>query len=178
MGDNNPKTTRQETEDAAQKLLKRPTLEEAEAQLTSVVDQIIAAATELVPGIHFETVYDRSTSLCDPPFDDTFGRKVTLQGHSGGPIPEDKWPAFLAKATELAGTVGATWTQKVREEPGTTTSSTPDPVPEYGRHDVNFFNPETGTTIRLGTDKATFVRGSVGCYLPKDKFDNPIRPTT
>jgi hypothetical protein len=44
-------TGEQETAEAAQILLDRPSLEDTEAQVQLAVEQIAAAATELVPGM-------------------------------------------------------------------------------------------------------------------------------
>lgn len=182
LRDNDKPTTQQETEEAARKLQSRPTLEEAEAQMQQVMEQIASAATELVPNMRFEWTRDRSTPDCAQPFDRTYGRQVYLRNLvSPEPFPEDKWPTFMARAKELAATVGATWSQQIVEEPSGTTEtspSSPGAAPQYGDHDVNFYNSDTGDTVRVGTSKATVIAATVGCHLPKDKFDNPIRPTS
>lgn len=178
MSDSDRPTTQQETEDAARKLQQRPNLEDAEAQVQQVMDQIAAAATNLAPTLQFEWIDDRTTPSCDKPFDRTNGRKVYMRNlWARAPFPEDQWPTFFTQVRDLAATVGATWVQPIRDEIPTSTPTTV-PSPEFRQHDVNFFNPETGTTIRVGTDKATIISATVGCHLPKDKFDNPIRPTS
>ncbi|WP_067544112.1 LppA family lipoprotein [Nocardia crassostreae] len=182
LRDNEKPTTQQETDEAARRLQQRPSLEEAEAQLQQVMEQIAAAGTELVPAVRFEWVDDRSMPDCDAPYDRTYGRKVFMRKlwAQGQPYPEAEWPAFLAKAKELAATVGATWSQQIREEPSGTTGPAPsnDPAaPEYGRHDINFVNPDNGTTVRIMTNKATVITATLGCHLPKDRLDDPIKPT-
>lgn len=177
LGNSDRPTTQQETEEAARELRNRPNLEDSEAQVQRVMEQIASAATELVPTMRFEWVDDRMASECAKPFDRTNGSIVYMRKlWSLDPFPEVKWPAFIAKTGELAGTLGATESQTVRDE----SSATPDPtpaIPEYGRHDVNFFNSETGTSVRVSTNKATVITAQVGCHLPKGKFDNPIPPT-
>lgn len=180
LGDNDRPTTRQQTEEAARELRTRPSLEDAEAGVHSVMERIAGAATELVPTMRFEWVNDRMASDCTKPFDKTNGRIVYMRNlMAQEPFPEDRWPEFFSKAQELAGTLGATWSQTVRGDQSTSSAPAPSTTPavaEFGRHDVNFYNPDTGTSIRIRAFKATVISATVGCHLPKDKFDTPIPP--
>ncbi|WP_280240704.1 LppA family lipoprotein [Nocardia abscessus] len=167
-GDPYEATSEQDTERATQQLLSRPSIEDVEPRVQAIVEQIGAAAAELVPGMHWKWNRDSELLSCDRPFDQTSGRKVHLRLlYSGTPIPDEIWPRFFERARALAATLGATTQQTVHNGPST----------GVGR-DVNFYNPEDGTAIRIGSQRATVISGIVGCHLPRADFGSPIPPTS
>ncbi|QIS08809.1 LppA family lipoprotein [Nocardia arthritidis] len=171
---NPPHTSEKDTAEAAQRLLKLPPLEDAEAELRAVVQQIGAAATELVPGMKWEWNRDPMRSDCPAPYDQTNGQISYLRHYySDTPIPDDVWPQFLDRVRTIAATVGATAPETMQNQSGTASSP--------GNHDVWFSNPSSGTTIKVGTQRASVISATVGCHLPKDKFSSPTptpKPTS
>ncbi|MEG8183826.1 hypothetical protein GZH49_35745 [Nocardia terpenica] len=162
--DNKP-TSPQETARATQNLLGRPSLEDTEARLRSVVEQIAAAGTELVPGMQWYWNGDREMGGCDKPYDDTEGRIAYLPDYvSNTPIPDAVWSAFLERVRPIAAQMGAT--------APTTMQNT------HGNYEVWFSSPDDGTTIKVGSQAATVISGIVGCHLPRDKYDTTVRPTS
>ncbi|WP_280491065.1 LppA family lipoprotein [Nocardia asiatica] len=165
--DPNPRTTDEETRQATQQLLDRPSLEEAERQARTIMEQIGTVAGELVPGIRLGPNRDREVASCPRPFDQTEGRTVRLQNlYSDTRIPDDVWHVYVERVRALAATLGAIQQRQATEEPST----------GAGRG-VNFYNPDTGTTIWIGSDRVTIISGTVGCHLPQDKFGSPIPAT-
>ncbi|MFI5783158.1 LppA family lipoprotein [Nocardia sp. NPDC051570] len=167
MDDQHKPTSSQDTAAAAQRLLQRPSLEDSDAQLQGVVEQIGAAATELVPGLRWEWQRDKMRLDCSPPYDQTNGRMLNLRLYvstPNQPIPDNVWPQFIDRIRPIAATVGATAPGTMQDQPG--------------NHDVRFVNPDDGTTIKVGSQVATVIGGTVGCRLPRDQFNTPIRPTS
>ncbi|KZM69659.1 LppA family lipoprotein [Nocardia terpenica] len=164
-GDSSKPTSDKETAAATQRLLGRPSLEDAEAQLRSAVEQIAAAGTDLIPGMQWSWNRERTPSGCDKPYDRTDGRIVYLQEYvSNTPVPDNVWQAFAERAHAIAAQVGATTPETMQNAPG--------------NHDVWFFNPEDGTTIKIGSQVATVISGTVGCHLPASRLTPPTRPTS
>ncbi len=165
--DPHPRTTDEETRQATQQLLDRPSLEEAERQVRTIMEQIGTVAGELVPGIRLGPNRDREVASCPRPFDQTEGRTVRLQNlYSDTRIPDDVWQMYVERVRALVATLGAIQQRQATEEPSA----------EVGRG-ANFYNPDTGTTIWIGSDRVTIISGTVGCHLPQDKFGSTIPST-
>ncbi|MBF6062823.1 hypothetical protein IU500_13420 [Nocardia terpenica] len=165
MDDQQKPTGEKETAEAAQKLLQRPSLEEATAQMQSIVEQIAAVASDLIPGMKWEWVDERSRHDCPKPYDQTDGQAMSLPNYwaRNTPIPDDQWPQFIARVRPIAATVGAIAPETMQDKPGA--------------HDLWFYNNDDGTTIKIASDKATVISGRTGCRLPADRFNSPTRPT-
>ncbi|RDI56003.1 LppA family lipoprotein [Nocardia mexicana] len=167
MDDQHTPTGPQDTAAAAQRLQQRPSLEDSAAQLQQLVEQIGAAATELVPGLRWEWQNDEMSKACPPPYDRTNGRILNLRLYvstPNTPLPDDIWPRFVERVRPLAATVGATAPETMQDQ--------------TGKHDVRFVNPDDGTTIKIGSQATTVIGGTVGCRLPHDQFATPVRPTS
>ncbi|RDI68019.1 LppA family lipoprotein [Nocardia pseudobrasiliensis] len=157
MNDQREPTDPAETAAAAQRLRQRPTLEDSERQLQRVVEQIAAAATELVPELRWRWEREKTRLDCPPPYDRTDGRMLELALYvtPDQPIPDRLWPQFIERIRPIAATVGATAPNAVQDR--------------AGRHDVRFVNPDDGTTIKVGSQVATVIGATVGCRLPRDR---------
>jgi hypothetical protein len=158
-------TGQKETAEATQRLLTRPSLEDTETQVRSVVEQIAAAGSQLMPGTQWYWHRDRTPSGCNKPYDQTDGRIVYLQNYvSDTPVPDDVWPVFLERSRAITAQIGAT---------------APETMPgKAGNYEVWFSNPDDGTTIKVGSQAATVISAIVGCHLPRDGFTTPPRPTS
>ncbi|GAB2699670.1 LppA family lipoprotein [Nocardia thraciensis] len=157
MDSHDQQTGDQATAEAARRLQQWPSLEDTEAQMRAVVEQIAAAASELVPGLKWDWVDDRlRDDSCIEPFDRTAGQMMNLQNYwARQPIPDDQWPQFLDRARAIAATVGATAPDAMQNHPG--------------KHDIWFSNPADGATIKIATSAATVISARTGCRLPHDQ---------
>ncbi|WP_194819800.1 LppA family lipoprotein [Nocardia sp. XZ_19_385] len=157
-----------ETAAAAQQLQQRSSMEDATAEINGVVEQIAAAASELVPGLRFYWNREESTTRCGRPFDRTNGLKRTLRNYvASAPIPDEVWPTLVGRVNEIVAKVGASnpaVMQDINSVPGTP-----------GNHDIWFSNPDIGTVIKVGSQKATVISATTGCHLKRADFANPIR---
>ncbi|RJO76777.1 hypothetical protein D5S18_11020 [Nocardia panacis] len=161
-----PHTDAKETAEAAQRLRSLPPLEDAETELENIVQQVGAAATELIPGMKWQWNRELTRSYCTAPYDQTNGRISYLRHYySDTPIPDEIWPQLIERVRVIVATVGATTPDIMQDRSGTASSP--------GNHDVWFSNPTTGTTITVGTQQASVITGTVGCHLPKDGFNSP-----
>ncbi|MEV0292467.1 LppA family lipoprotein [Nocardia sp. NPDC050710] len=163
--DSNTPTSEQETAEAVRQLLNRPSLEDTEERVRSVVEQIAAVGSELVPGMRWQWIDDRRGSDCGRPFDRTRGIEMNLPNYwtRDVPIPDSIWPQFLARVHLIAADVGATAVEVMQDRPAA--------------HDIWFSSPD-GITIKVTTKRATVISASTGCRLFSDRFDSPIRPTS
>jgi hypothetical protein len=164
-------TGEQETAEAAQILLDRPSLEDTEAQVQLAVEQIAAAATELVPGMRWEWHRDALASDCPTPYDQTEGQTVNLPFYvSSTPIPDEVWPRYVERVRAIAANFGATAPEVMQDRTASPGS--------FGNHDVWFSNAADGTTFKVSSQVSAVIAGKVGCRLPRDKFSTPIRATS
>ncbi|MCV7258542.1 LppA family lipoprotein [Mycobacterium shimoidei] len=144
-----------EAANATARLKMMPSLEETEAQLKETIEQIGAKASSLVPSLVWTWHREPSRAGCTPPYEQSDGQLVLMPNYvSDIPIPENSWKPVFEIARDAAAKLGANSIQVFRDSPD--------------NHDVEFFN-ETGTSIRLGTQKAALISGSTGCRLPRDK---------
>lgn len=140
---------------AAATLNTLPSLEDTQTQLKTTIEQIAAAATAIVPTLAWHWLDEPSHGGCSPPYEQSDGELVLMPKYvSDTPIPEDSWKPVFEIARDAAAKLGATTLEVFRDAPG--------------NHDVEFFN-ETGTSLRLGSQKAALISGSTGCRLPRNK---------
>lgn len=154
---NNPyqPTDPSEATRAATSLTSLPSLEDTQAELTSVIEQIGRAASAIAPTLVWRWNREPSRGGCNPPYEQSEGELILMPNYvSDFPIPEQSWGQVLAVARDAAARMGATSTEVFHDEPGF--------------HDVRFYN-ETGTAVRIGSQKAALISGSTGCRLPRDK---------
>ncbi|WP_100483797.1 LppA family lipoprotein [Mycobacteroides abscessus] len=148
-------TPQTEAAKALEELKTLPSLEDTEARVQAAVDEIIAATTQLVPGVKWRKFDDRTIGNCEPPYDQSAGKRVFLPKYvSEVPVPEENWHQVYEIARKEAAEIGATKSDALQDIPG--------------KHDFRFYN-DTGTAIRIGSQKTAMVAGYTGCRLPAAK---------
>jgi len=148
-------TDSSEATKAAAALTALPALEDTERQLTAAIEQIGQQAAAIVPGLAWHWHREASRGGCNPPYEQSEGQLILLPNYvSDTPIPDENWNQVLVIAKDAATKFGATNMEVFHGAPGF--------------HDVRFYN-DTGTDIRLGSQKAALISGSTGCRLPRNK---------
>ncbi|MDM2429419.1 lipoprotein LppV [Mycobacteroides abscessus subsp. massiliense] len=140
---------------ALEELKTLPSLEETKARIQAAVDEIIATTTQLVPSLKWQRFDDGETGNCESPYDQSEGKRVFLPKYvSEVPVPEENWNQVYEIARKTAAEIGATKSDALQDIPG--------------KHDFRFYN-DTGTAIRIGSQKTAMVAGYTGCRLPAAK---------
>jgi hypothetical protein len=140
---------------AALALQSLPTLEDAKAQVTAAVEHVGQQISALVPAVAYAWRHDESRGGCSPPYEQSEGQEILLASYvSDVPIPEANWKQAYNIASAAADGLGATEVTVFKDAPDD--------------HDVQF-SSDTGTLLRLGSQKAALITGSTGCRLPADK---------
>ncbi|WP_161976562.1 LppA family lipoprotein [Mycolicibacterium sp. CH28] len=140
---------------AAAALTSLPTLEDTKAQLTAIIEQVGQRISAIAPGVVFTWRREESRGGCTPPYEQSDGNEILLASYvSDVPIPEQDWKKAYNIASQSARTIGATTLTVFQDAPNF--------------HDVQFAS-DTGTVLRLGSQKAALLTGSTGCRLPADR---------
>ncbi|SED16813.1 Lipoprotein [Rhodococcus jostii] len=138
---------------AAADLRGRPSLADAERQVTHAVVRISEAAGTIAPDTQWRWHRERSQGGgCPGPYAYTDGLSVTTQALlSDTPIGDAEWPAVLAAAREIATDAGMSRVDVHVDRPG--------------HHDVTL-SSEDGNRITFATYRAATIRGITGCRHP------------
>jgi len=140
---------------AATALHSLPALEDTQAQLTSTIEHVGQQISAIAPNVRFAWRRESHSVGCNPPYEQSEGRAILMPSYvSDVPIPEQNWQQAYDIAAQAAGTLDATAVTVFQDEPDF--------------HDVQF-SSSTGTTLRLGSQKAALITGSTGCRLPANK---------
>jgi hypothetical protein len=140
---------------AAKSLDDLPSLEDTEAELTSVIEQLGHDASTIVPTLTWRWLDEPSRGGCSPPYEQSEGELILLANYvSETPIPDENWDQVLAIARDAAAKLGTTGMEVFQDAPR--------------NHDVRFYN-KTRTALRIGSQKAALISGDTGCRLPRDK---------
>jgi hypothetical protein len=133
-----------------------PSFEDTKAQVQAVMNEITAAASQLIPSITWETPHEGSGDNCERPYEQTDGKRYFLPDEVavGVPVTEQQWAKIQEAAKESAAKIGATEIQVMQDHPG--------------NHDVGFYGP-TGIFVKVGYRGNLVVSGYTGCRLPRDK---------
>jgi hypothetical protein len=140
---------------AATSLTSLPTLEDTKAQVTSTIEHVGEQISAIVPTVRFTWRREESRGGCSPPYEQSDGQEILMPKYvSDVPIPEQNWKQAYDIASQAANELGAANVTVFKEAPND--------------HDVQFSNG-TGTTLRLGSQRAALITGSTGCRLPANK---------
>ncbi|ORW02542.1 LppA family lipoprotein [Mycobacterium kyorinense] len=134
-----------------------PSFEDTQAQVQAAIDQIKAAASQLIPSIIWETPSEGSSENCQRrPYDqaDAQGYFLPHAVAVGVPVSEQQWTKIQEAAKESAAKLDATEVQVMKDQPG--------------NHDVGYYGP-TGLFIKVSYGGNLVVSGYTGCRLPRDK---------
>jgi hypothetical protein len=142
---------------AAKSLDDLPSLEDTEAELASVIEQLGHDAATIAPTLRWQWHDEPGPSRggCNPPYEQSDGEEILMRKYvSDTPIPDENWNQVLAIARDAAAKLGTTGMEVFQDAPG--------------KHDVRFYN-KTGTALRIGSQIAALITGSTGCRLSRDK---------
>ncbi|WP_167104978.1 LppA family lipoprotein [Mycobacterium sp. DL592] len=140
---------------AAASLTSLPTLEDTKAQLTSAIEHVGQKISALAPAVTFAWRREESRVGCRPPYEQSEGQVIMLPSYvSDVPVPEQDWKQAYDIAAQAARSLGADSVTVFKDAPDD--------------HDVQF-SSDTGTIVRLASQKAAVVSGHTGCRLPADK---------
>ncbi|WP_431950478.1 LppA family lipoprotein [Nocardia lijiangensis] len=159
LGEPAPPPSADEIAAATAELTDFPSSESAERQVSSVVDQIAAAASAIDPALHWSRSEDRALGPCYGPYAHTGGRRVVLpRYHADGSLPEGAWPGFQEAARALAASAGATDVL-----PGG--NSSPDRHVTFEGADGAEWDSNTELSVFADARSMT-ITATVGCRLP------------
>jgi hypothetical protein len=140
---------------AASTLTSLPSLEDTKTQMIATMEQVGQRISTAVPTTKFTWRHDESRVGCRPPFEQSDGQVILLPSYvSDVPIPEPNWKQAYDIIAAAAKILGAESVLVFKDAPGD--------------HDVQFSN-DTGTVLRLASQKAAVVSGHTGCRLPASK---------
>ena len=133
-----------------------PSFEDTKTQVQAAMDEITAAASQLIPSITWETPNEGSGGTCLRPYEQTDGRDYFLPHEvaENVDVSEQNWAKIQEVAKEAAAKLDATEMQVMKDQPR--------------NHDVGFYGP-TGLFIKVGYAGNLVVSGYTGCRLPRDK---------
>ncbi|WP_292981528.1 LppA family lipoprotein [Mycobacterium sp.] len=141
---------------AVETLKSLPSFEDTQTQVQAAINQITAAASQLIPTIAWETPQEGSGDQCERPYEKTDGKRFFLpnQVAANVDVSESNWAKIQTAAKDAAAKLEATEIQVMKDQPG--------------NHDVGFYGP-TGLFIKVGYRGNLVVSGYTGCRLPRDK---------
>lgn len=144
------------TAGAALDLKALPSLEDTKAQVQAAMNEITAAASNVVPAIIWETANNADIGNCSKPYDQSDGQSAYLPNAIANhvAISEHDWTPILEAATKAAAKLAATDSQVMQNKPG--------------NHDVRFYGP-AGISVGIGFEQSLVVTGYTGCRLPRNK---------
>ena len=131
-------------------LRERPSLEQEQARLTAVQDQILEALSTRLGLTAWSQADEGNASRCgDYPDSDGFSASLPMQALTGG-VPDAAWDRAVAIIEEVAGPAGFGQTDTVVDLPG--------------EHEV-VLTGERESRLRFGTALNATLRFEVGCHL-------------
>lgn len=133
-----------------------PSFEDTQTQVAATMNEITAAAKQLIPSIVWETLDEGEGGNCERPYEQTDGKRYFLPDAVARDVAvsEQAWAKLEQAAKEAAAKLDATEVQVMQNQPG--------------NHDVGFYGP-TGLFIKVGYRGNLVVSGYTGCRLPQDK---------
>ncbi|GAY13293.1 LppA family lipoprotein [Mycobacterium sp. shizuoka-1] len=140
---------------AAAELTSLPSLEDTKSSMIAVIEDVGQQISVAVPAVRFTWRLDEGRVGCTPPYEQSQGQEILLAKYASDvPIPEQNWKQAYDLMSKAAAGLGATTVTVFQN------------APEF--HDVQF-SSDTGTVLRLASQKAALITGSTGCRLPADK---------
>lgn len=133
-----------------------PSFEDTQTQVAATMNEITAAAKQLIPSIVWEKLDEGEGGNCERPYEQTAGKRYFLPDAVARDVAvsEQAWAKLEQAAKEAAAKLDATEVQVMQNQPG--------------NHDVGFYGP-TGLFIKVGYRGNLVVSGYTGCRLPQDK---------
>ncbi|ULP47749.2 MULTISPECIES: LppA family lipoprotein [Mycolicibacter] len=133
-----------------------PSFEDTQTQVAATMNEITAAAKQLIPSIVWETLDEGDGGNCERPYEQTDGKRYFLPDAVARDVTvsEQAWAKLEEAAKAAAAKLDATEIQVMQDQPG--------------NHDVGFYGP-TGLFIKVGYRGNLVVSGYTGCRLPQDK---------
>lgn len=138
----------------ADELRTLPSLEDATAQVRSVMTEVTTAITAILPAAVWETRTDTGGfRSCGEPYEDLGGRhNFEPDVYAAGlDVSEQEWARIEDIARTAAAKMGATTVEVMKDAPGD--------------HDVWFEGP-AGSSLKVGYAGNLVVSGDTGCRLP------------
>ncbi|MEB3032993.1 LppA family lipoprotein [[Mycobacterium] nativiensis] len=141
--------------EAADVLRSLPSLEDTQAQVQAAMNEITAAAGQLISSVRWETLHEGSGGNCERPYEQTAGKRYFLPDAiaQNVDVSEQAWAKLEQAAKVAAAKLDATEVQVMQNQPG--------------NHDVGFYGP-TGLFIKVGYRGNLVVSGYTGCRLPRE----------
>ncbi|MGE2721973.1 LppA family lipoprotein [Mycolicibacterium celeriflavum] len=155
VSDQQPTASPTSAVDARDQLNALPSLEETQAQVQAVIDEIKAAASGQQAGITWQSLHGETRGNCEGPFENTDGKRLFLpDAVASADLSDAQWEVVLATARQSAARLGATDEQVMQDNPG--------------HHDVWFTGP-AGLSVKVAYKGNLVISGFTGCRLPQDR---------
>jgi len=141
--------------EALESLKSLPSFEDTQARVQDAMNEIVRAATDLIPSIAWQTADNADTGKCPKPYDQSDGRSSYLANRFAEDlsISEEQWAGIQQAARAAAARIDATEVQVMHDGPGD--------------HDVGFYGP-AGVFVKVSYAGNLVVAGYTGCRLPSD----------
>lgn len=137
---------------AAEQLTSLPSLEDTRAKLAATIEQVGQQISVIAVQVTWSWRREDSRGGCVAPFEQSQGQEILLASYvSDVPIPEQHWQQARDVVAHAAEQLGLTSATVFKDAPND--------------HDVQF-SSDSGTVLRLASQKAALLTGNTGCRLP------------
>lgn len=155
VSDRDPAPSQTSSVETRDQLNALPSLEETQAQVQAVIDEIKAAASAQQPGLSWQSLHGETRGNCEGPLQNTDGKRLFLpDAVASAQLSDAQWAAVLQTARQSAARLGATDEQVMQDSPG--------------HHDVWFTGP-AGLSVKVAYKGNLVISGFTGCRLPEEK---------
>ncbi|MGL4177388.1 MAG: LppA family lipoprotein [Dermatophilaceae bacterium] len=160
-----PQTPPGEQMDPRAQLMARPSFEQAEQQYLDLLGRLRALIDTRAPHLQWLEPQPSRSDVgggCRKPFNmDGVAYGIYDAGGTGatGGIDDATWTPLLAEITTTLRQEGFTLVNVLQDKPG--------------EHRVDFINPDTEASVRLGTEVNTTLSLSGGCFLHESARQSP-----
>ncbi|WP_149361817.1 LppA family lipoprotein [Lolliginicoccus suaedae] len=145
-----------EIDRAAELMCDLPALEETEATMVAVIEEIKDVASGISPALQWEEARPRRAEGCGGAFASTDGSSVRMPlWGSQAPIPDADWPAILDAVRGIAARAGLADVTVRVDRPGD--------------HDVVLAGGN-GNRIQIGSKVAASITGETGCRYKAERM--------
>jgi len=137
---------------AVEQLKSLPSLEDTRAKLAATIEQVGQQISVIAVQVTWSWRREDSRGGCVAPFEQSQGQEILLASYvSDVPIPEQHWQQARDVVAHAAEQLGLTSATVFKDAPND--------------HDVQF-SSDSGTVLRLASQKAALLTGNTGCRLP------------
>jgi hypothetical protein len=153
-----------------EELRSRPTFEVADSNYFTMLIEIRAELSVIVPSLEWRTTgIVKEPRGCEGDFGNLYAASNYYMLTADGRIPEEKWPEALAAVERISRQHGFKETMTMAGAPSTTTNTNPTTA---HRHDVSIFD-SYDARLAFSTNVNTLAWLWGACFLPEEYWTLP-----